>query len=336
MFYSFVVPAFNRPDEIRELLASLVQLNLPASSFDGLEVIIADGSPDEILVSVIAEFKNQLRIEHIHRPKLAISPSRNLGAEVAKGDYVIFLDSDVILPADYLIHLHASLQKNPADAFGGPDAAHGSFSSVQKAINFAMTSYLTTGGIRGGKKQLHAYNPRGFNMGIKKEIFKKMNGFSPLTCGEDIELSIRILEAGYSVQLIPEAFVYHKRRSTFKSFFRQVFRFGAARINIYYHHRKELKLTHFFPSAFLIFLIAGVIGSLFSKLIFTTFLPLTGVYYAAIFILSSLKEKSIEVGLLSLVASTCQLCGYGSGFLTNGFEVFVKGNKNGLGLGASK
>ncbi|MBS1491292.1 MAG: glycosyltransferase [Bacteroidetes bacterium] len=336
LFYSFIVPAFNRPDEINELLGSFTRLSLPASSFEGFEIIIADGSPTEILVPVIAEYKDRLQVEHLHRPRLAISPARNWGAEKAQGEYLIFLDSDVILPPTYLVHLHSSLLKNPTDAFGGPDAAHPSFSPTQKAISFAMTSYLTTGGIRGGKKQLHAYNPRGFNMGVKKEIFKKMNGFSSLTCGEDIELSIRILEAGYSVRLIPEVFVYHKRRNTFKSFFRQVFRFGAARINIYYYHRKELKLTHFFPSAFLIFLVAGVISFFFSKLIFTTFLLLTGIYYLAVFITATLKEKNVWVGLLCLIAATYQLSGYGSGFLANAFEVFVKGNKNGLSLGASK
>ncbi|MBS1949419.1 MAG: Glycosyltransferase [Cytophagales bacterium] len=336
LFYSFIIPAFNRPDEINELLASFTELNLPVSSFDGFEVIIADGSPSDILANIIAGFKNHLRVEHLHRPKLAISPSRNLGAAHAKGGYLIFLDSDVILPKDYLNHLHSFLLQNKTDAFGGPDAAHESFSDTQKAISFAMTSYLTTGGIRGGKKQLHTYNPRGFNMGVKKEIFQQMNGFSSMTCGEDIELSIRILEAGYSVLLIPDAFVYHKRRSTFKSFFRQVFRFGAARINIFCHHRKELKLTHFFPSAFLIFLIVGIIGSIISPIIFKIFISVIALYYGMILIFSSFQEKSLKVGLLSIIGATCQLCGYGSGFLANGFEVFVKGNKDGLNLGASK
>ncbi len=336
MFYSFIVPAFNRPDEVEDLLNSFVSLALPTSGFEDFEVIIADGSPTDVLAPIIADFKSKVKVVHLHRPRLAISPSRNLGAENAQGDYFIFLDSDVILPPNYLINLHASLSSDPVDGFGGPDAAHTSFTRVQKAISFAMTSYLTTGGIRGGRKQLHQYNPRGFNMGIKKSVFNHVNGYSSMTCGEDIELSIRILEAGFKINLIPEAFVYHKRRSTFRSFFRQVFRFGAARINIYYRHRDQLKITHLFPSAFLLFLIFGFASVLVSQLIFQLFLLIAGIYYAAIFLSASFQEKSIHVGLLSIVSATCQLCGYGAGLLANAFEVFIKRNTQGLGLGASK
>lgn len=336
MFYSFIIPAFNRPDEIRELLESFTQLQLPVDGFLGFEVIIADGSPTTILSEVIKSFNAQVKIQHLHRPRLAISPARNLGAEHATGDYLIFLDSDVILPKHYLVAVHHALIAEKIDAFGGPDAAHASFTNVQKAISFAMTSYLTTGGIRGGKTQLHQYNPRGFNMGIRKEVFEKMKGFSAFTCGEDIELSIRIVKDHFTVRLIPDAFVYHKRRTTFKSFFRQVFRFGAARINIFYRHRSELKITHLFPSAFLIFLIVGLASVLVSASVFKLFLAVITVYYGAIFLLSTIQERSILVGVLSIIASTCQLCGYGSGLLSNAFAVFVQGKKDGLELGASK
>ncbi|HEU5290091.1 MAG TPA: glycosyltransferase, partial [Cyclobacteriaceae bacterium] len=171
LFYSFIIPAFNRPDEIRELLESFMLLTAPTQNYQGFEVIIADGSPTTILTEQIRSFESKLSVQHLHRPKLGISPSRNLGAQRAKGDYLIFLDSDVILPAGYLTALHSALQADKIDAFGGPDAAHASFTNVQKAISFAMTSYLTTGGIRGGKKQIHQYNPRGFNMGIRKDVF---------------------------------------------------------------------------------------------------------------------------------------------------------------------
>lgn len=336
MFYSFVIPAFNRPDEIRELLESFSRLDLPGKDFQGFEVIIADGSPTTILEEVIKSFQSKVNVLHLHRPRLAISPARNLGSEHAKGDYLIFLDSDVILPKEYLLSVHDALSREKIDEFGGPDAAHTSFTNVQKAISFAMTSYLTTGGIRGGKKQIHQYNPRGFNMGIRKEVFQKMQGFSSFTCGEDIELSIRIVNDHFNVKLIPDAFVYHKRRTNFKSFFRQVFRFGAARINIFYRHREELKITHLFPSVFLIFLVVGFSTVLFSSFLFKLFLIAIGVYYSAIFILATLQEKSILVGLLSIIASTFQLCGYGSGLLSNAFAVFVQGKRDGLELGASK
>lgn len=338
MYYSFIIPTFNRPDEVTELLESFTMLLLPSSStgFDGFEIILADGSVSEVLKPIVEVYKSKLTINHLHKPKLAISPSRNLGGQHAKGGYIIFLDSDVILPPEYLQVVHNALRRDTIDAFGGPDAAHASFTDIQKAISYAMTSYLTTGGIRGKAKQIHQYNPRGFNMGVRKTVFEQVGGYSTFECGEDIELSIRIIEAGFVVKLIPEAFVYHKRRTTFKSFFRQVFRFGAARINIYYRHRSELKLTHLFPAAFFLFLLVGFSLALVSFFLFKIFLGVIMLYYGIIFFDASLKNKSIAVGILSVVASTLQLCGYGIGFLLNAYAVFIKGNRNGISLGASK
>lgn len=183
---------------------------------------------------------------------------------------------------------------------------------------------------------MHQYNPRGFNMGIRKSVFESVNGYSNMTCGEDIELSIRIIKAGYSVKLIPDAFVYHKRRSTFKSFFRQVFRFGAARINIFQRHNSELKITHLLPSIFVIFLFGGLTGALFSTPIRILFLSSLSFYLLVIFIHSTVQNKNFIVGLKSILASTFQLTGYGLGFLTNAFSVFILGKKDGIELGASK
>lgn len=309
---------------------------LAEEGFQGVEIIFADASPGEVLSPVIAQFATQLSIIHLHQPYLPISPSRNLGAETARGDYVIFLDSDVILPPLYLKAIHRFVKLESPDAFGGPDEAHPSFTTLQKSISFAMTSYLTTGGIRGKKKQIHQYNPRGFNMGVRKDVFSKVNGYSNFVCGEDIELSIRIIREGFKVCLIPEAFVYHKRRTNFKSFFRQVFRFGAARINLYYRHRDQLKLTHMFPAAFFLFMVCGILMAFIHAGLFKLFVLFMAAYYLLIFIESTVTNKSISVGVLSVVASTLQLCGYGLGFLANWFVVFVKGKPEGMRLGASK
>jgi cellulose synthase/poly-beta-1,6-N-acetylglucosamine synthase-like glycosyltransferase len=334
--YSFVIPTFNRPDEVTELLESACILDIPKENFGGFEIIFADGSPTDILKPIIEKYTQKLNIQHLHKPKLAISPSRNLGAENAKGEYLIFLDSDVILPEGYLLAIHNEVSKSQPACFGGPDAAHKDFTPLQKAISFSMTSYFTTGGIRGGKKQIHKYNPRGFNMGIKKTVFEEVDGYSDFVCGEDIELSISIINKGYETKLIPDAFVYHKRRNTLKSFFRQVYRFGVARVNIFSRHPKELKITHLFPSAFFLFLVLGLLSSLVNETIFELFLMFISIYFFAIFINSTLQNRSLQVGFLSIITSVFQLCGYGLGFINNWFTLFILGKKEGLSLGASK
>jgi cellulose synthase/poly-beta-1,6-N-acetylglucosamine synthase-like glycosyltransferase len=319
---------------VQELLESFSKLKVPSSA--NFEIIFVDGSPTEILKPVIQNFTASLPVHHEYKPKLAISPSRNLGAQLAKGDYLIFLDSDVILPSEYLEQVNTFLQNTNADSFGGPDKAHESFTDTQKAISYAMTSFLTTGGIRGGKQHLHKFHPRGFNMGIRKSVFDAVSGYSSMTCGEDIELSIRIIEAGYNVQLNPDAFVYHKRRSTFKSFFRQVYRFGAARINIFQRHRSELKITHMFPAAFVLFLDAGIILSFFFPLVAKVFSGAVGAYFLIIFLDATFQNRSLKVGSMSVIASLLQLMGYGLGFISNAIAVFIGGKKDGIELGASK
>jgi cellulose synthase/poly-beta-1,6-N-acetylglucosamine synthase-like glycosyltransferase len=334
LFYSFIIPCFNRADEVHELLESFAKLTPAGLSM--FEIIFVDGSPTEVLKPVIQAFEKTLPVRHEHKPKLPISPSRNLGAQLAQGDYLIFLDSDVILPEDYLIHVDRFLQQAQVDSFGGPDKAHASFTDIQKAISYAMTSFFTSGGIRGGKQHIHQYNPRGFNMGIRKNVFDAVHGYSSMTCGEDIELSIRIIKAGYAVKLNPEAYVYHKRRSTFKSFFRQVFRFGAARINIFQRHRSELKVTHLLPAFFVLYMITGLVGTVFNPLIRMVFLSSLGFYFLLILAQSTAQSGSFSVGMKSIVASVLQLSGYGLGFLSNAFSVFVLGKKDGMELGASK
>lgn len=317
-YFSIIVPTFNRADEVDELLNSLTH-----QSLHEFEIILADGTPDELLVNVINKYQAQLPILHLHRPRLGISESRNLGCQHAKGQYFIFLDSDCVLPPDYLNNVHRGLAINGLDAFGGPDAADTSFTPLQKAISYSMTSMLTTGGIRGRKKHVGQFHPRGFNMGISREVFERTNGYSSLKCAEDIEFSIRIISMGFKTGLIPEAYVFHKRRTSFKAFFRQVYRFGAARINIYKLYPKELKLTHFFPAAFLMALLFCLISPIISIKLSLICLILLVLYLSLIFVDSTLKNKSPRVGALSIIAVLIQFGGYGSGFIANFVQLII-------------
>lgn len=326
--YSFVIPTFGRPDEVDEFLGSLV--NQKNKNF---EVIIADGTPKESLESVANKYKDKVPFTFIYEEYLPVSDARNRGAKMAKGEYIIFLDSDCIIPENYLNEVENYLQKNEIDLFGGPDAADVNFTPIQKAISYSMTSLFTTGGIRGKKNHIGVFHPRGFNMGMKKNVFESVNGYDEnFKCGEDIDLSIRILKSGYKSALISDAYVYHKRRTDFKKFFKQVFRFGAARINLFKRHKTELKITHLFPLLFILYTVLGWVSFFIHIYIGFAWLASIIIYTISIFIDSSIKNKSIHVGLLSINASYIQLYGYGWGFVRNGTEVFIKGNEKGLKL----
>lgn len=326
--YSLIVPTFGRPDEVTEFLESLTQ-----SSFKNFEVVIADGTPGKSLENEVQPFLSMMAIQFLYSEGLPVSDARNWGAKEAKSNWFIFLDSDCIIPPHYLQTIHDFLEKNQVDAFGGPDASHISFTPVQKAISYSMTSLFTTGGIRGHMKHIGKFHPRGFNMGISRNAFETVKGYdTSFRCGEDIDLSIRILKAGFYSALIPNAYVYHKRRTDFNKFFKQVFRFGAARINLYLRHKEELKVTHLFPLLFLVYIVTGPIWFIPSIFAGVGWMSSLFIYAFCIGTDSAIKNKSIWIGLLSVRAAFTQLLGYGWGFMLNAIEVFIKGNRQGIRL----
>ena len=245
MRYSVIIPVFNRPDEVDELLQSLT-----AQTFRDFEVIVVEDGSTLPCREVVARYAGALNVHYFCKPNSGPGQTRNYGAERSRGEYLIILDSDCILPPGYLSAVEQELRRCPADAFGGPDRAHASFTPLQKAINYSMTSFFTTGGIRGGRKKMDKFYPRSFNMGIRREVYRALGGFSAMRFGEDIDLSIRIFQGGYACRLFPEAWVWHKRRTDFRKFFKQVHNSGIARINLYKKHPESLKIVHLLPAAF--------------------------------------------------------------------------------------
>ena len=243
--FSVIIPVYNRPDEVDELLDSLVK-----QTYRNFEVIIVEDGSSVTCEPVVDKYKSLLDVHYYYKSNSGPGQTRNYGAERSSGTYLLILDSDCVLPPAYLSAIEEELQRDEADAFGGPDRAHDSFSTIQKAINYAMTSFFTTGGIRGGKKKMDKFYPRSFNMGIRADVYKALGGFSKMRFGEDIDFSIRIFKAGYRCRLFPEAWVWHKRRTDFRKFFKQVHNSGIARINLYKKYPDSLKLVHLLPAVF--------------------------------------------------------------------------------------
>ena len=305
-YFSLIIPVFNRPDEVNELLESLTKQRCK-----DFEVIIVEDGSQVPCDAVVKNYSDLLDIHYYNKPNSGPGQSRNYGAERASGEYLIVLDSDCIIPEGYLDAVKAELNAAPADAFGGPDRAHESFTDIQKAINYAMTSFFTTGGIRGGKKKLDKFYPRSFNMGIKADVYKALGGFSKMRFGEDIDFSIRIFKGGYKCRLFPEAWVWHKRRTDLRKFFKQVHNSGIARINLYKKYPESLKLVHMLPAVFTVGVVLLLLGTPFIPLLST----LIWLFMLIVFVDSSVQNKSIKIGALSVVASFVQLIGYGTGFL---------------------
>lgn len=306
MIFSVIIPVYNRPQEVKELLESLFHQN-----YKDFEVIVVEDGSSVSSKEVVAQFSSCLDVRYYEKSNSGPGQSRNYGAKRSKGDYLIILDSDVILPPGYLDAVCEELRRKPADAFGGPDRADDSFTPMQKAINYAMTSFFTTGGIRGGKRKMDKFYPRSFNMGIRREVYEALGGFSNMRFGEDIDFSIRIFKNGYSCRLFPEAWVYHKRRTDLRKFFKQVYNSGIARINLYKKYPDSLKLVHLLPAFFTVGTTLLLLGSTLT--LFSPFLLL--LYAFLIFVDATLQTGSVGVGIRSVAASFVQLLGYGSGFL---------------------
>ena len=325
MKYSIIVPVFNRPDEIDELLESLTR-----QTFNDFEVIIVEDGSQKPCKEVCDKYTDKLNLKYFMKENSGPGQSRNYGAEHSEGEYLLILDSDVVLPENYLYAIEEELHRDKADAFGGPDRAHNSFTDTQKAISYSMTSFFTTGGIRGGKKKMDKFYPRSFNMGIRREVYNKLGGFSKMRFGEDIDFSIRIFKAGCKCRLFPGAWVYHKRRTDFRKFWRQVYNSGIARINLYKKYPESLKLVHLLPMVFTVGVgiccILAMTGVIIKVPLLTALglLPLL-LYSLLIFTDSSIQNKSIKIGILSIRAAFTQLTGYGCGFIEAWWKRCVQG-----------
>ena len=325
MKYSIIVPVFNRPDEIDELLESLTH-----QTFNDFEVIIVEDGSQKPCKEVCDKYTDKLNLKYFMKENSGPGQSRNYGAERSEGEYLLILDSDVVLPENYLYAIEEELHRDKADAFGGPDRAHNSFTDTQKAISYSMTSFFTTGGIRGGKKKMDKFYPRSFNMGIRREVYNKLGGFSKMRFGEDIDFSIRIFKAGCKCRLFPGAWVYHKRRTDFRKFWRQVYNSGIARINLYKKYPESLKLVHLLPMVFTVGVgiccILAMTGVIIKAPLLTVLglLPLL-LYSLLIFTDSSIQNKSTKIGILSIRAAFTQLTGYGCGFIEAWWKRCVQG-----------
>lgn len=314
--YSIIIPVYNRPDEVEELLACLVK-----QTYKNFEVVIVEDGSVTKCDQVVENFRGRLDIQYYYQINTGQGFARNTGFQYAKGDYFIILDSDALIEPNYLEIVEKQLNKQFLDLYGGPDRDHPNFTPIQKAISYSMTSLFTTGGIRGSEKNLGGtFHPRSFNMGLSRDVWKKTQGFIITRMGEDIEFSIRAISLGFKSGLIPEAFIYHKRRTSFVQFYRQLRFFGKARINISRFFSKELKLIHTFPMVFTLACFSIPLWYFISMPMFYLAISLLGIYVLLNFTDSSIKNKSVWVGLLSIVAVFVQLIGYGIGFMTEGWK----------------
>lgn len=314
MKYSFIIPVFNRPDEVDELLESLTHQTLR-----DFEVVVVEDGSDVPCRDVVERYADRLQVHYYAKPNSGPGQTRNYGVERAKGDYVLILDSDVVLPEGYLQAVDNELAATPCDAFGGPDRAHASFSKMQKAINYAMTSFFTTGGIRGGKKKMDKFYPRSFNMGVRRAVYHELGGFSAMRFGEDIDFSTRLIRSGHVSRLFQSAWVWHKRRTDLRKFFKQVHNSGIARIHLTKRHPGTLKAVHMLPAVFTLGCALLVVLAVAAALLgcphwWALLLPFV-LFALIIGVDATRSERSVGVGWRAVAAAYVQLTGYGSGFL---------------------
>ena len=315
ILFSIIVPVYNRPEEVADLLRSLEN-----QTDKGFEIIIVEDGSTILSLPDDSNIPNGLRLKYFKKSNEGRSIARNYGIVRADGDYFIFVDSDCILPPEYIATVRRCISEQPADCFGGPDAAHDSFSDTQKAINYAMTSFLTTGGIRGGKVSMEKFTPRTFNMGFSREVYDKVEGFREMF-SEDIDMSTRIRMAGFSISLYQDAYVYHKRRGNLKKFWKQVHVFGMSRITLQLLYPGSMKLVHWLPALFTIGAALMIIGSIFCRWMIV---PLCA-YLVALWIGGVCSTKSLKTGSLAVIASMVQLIGYGTGFIQDYFSKIIMG-----------
>ncbi|WP_026950874.1 glycosyltransferase [Algoriphagus mannitolivorans] len=320
MFFSIIIPVYNRPQELEELLESIA-----LQSFRDFEVIVVEDGSSVTAEEVVSRFAPKIELQYFYQENTGQGFARNFGMRQAKGEFFVILDSDVLLPKEYLKIVYEGIFSRKLDAFGGPDAADSDFSDLQKAMDFAMTSFWTTGGIRGKLKDPSKYQARGYNMGVSKDVFLATQGFVDPNQGEDIEWSIRIKKSGFNLELIQEAFVYHKRKNTLVSFAKQAFSFGRNRVNVSRFHPEAIKLVHWMPSCFLVFILSLPVFALGYPFLFKVQLAFLASWILAVIFSAFSRYKSMQVVFLSLLASITQLLSYGLGLIYEWLRKIFRG-----------
>ncbi|QSE95909.1 glycosyltransferase [Fulvivirga lutea] len=310
-FYSVIIPIYNRPQEIDELLESLTK-----QTYTNFEVLVIEDGSSKKCEHIVQKYADKLDVQYYFKENSGQGFSRNFGFEKAKGNYFIVFDSDCLIPEHYFQAVEDYLTEHKVDAFGGPDKAHASFTPMQKAISYSMTSPFTTGGIRGNKKHYGTFHPRSFNMGISRKVFEKVGGYKITRMGEDLEFSMRIIKAGFKTALIPDAYVYHKRRTSLPQFYKQLHFFGRARINVGRFYEEEVKLFHWFPALFTLGFISLPFWSAVNIYVSMAAYSVYGLFFLINFSSSLAQNKNIHVAVLSIATSFVQLFAYGVGFLT--------------------
>ncbi len=313
-YYSFIIPVYNRPQEIKELLESFLLL----SYIKPFEIVIIEDGSSESAEPIVKEFSEKLSISYYFKENSGPGDSRNFGMRKAKGNYYIILDSDCLVPPHYLETVGSFLENTYVDCYGGADAAHNNFTPLQKAINYTMTSFLTTGGIRGSKKSVNTFEPRSFNMGISKKAFESTGGFAKIHPGEDPDLSQRILKSGFKTVFIPDAYVFHKRRISWSKFYTQVKKFGLVRPILNKWHPSAAKITFWFPTLFVVFTILSIVCGVFISPLYL--IPLL-LYLGVLCLDAGLRNKSLVIGCMVIWAVCIQFFGYGLAFLKSTFYI---------------
>ena len=321
MFYSVIVPVYNRPQEIHSLLACLA-----IQAYKNFEVIVVESGSSIKSEDVVKIYSSKINVRYFLRGNDGQGFSRNYGMSQAKGEFFIILDSDVLLDPDFIENIHMGIQDAGLDAYGGPDKLHPAATDMQKAVNYSMTSFLTTGGIRGSKKNKGKFYPRSFNMGISRKVYEATGGYKLPFMGEDIELSARIMTLGFKIGLIENAYVYHERKKDLKSYYKQMQWFGRARININRFFPNTFKIIHLVPVLFVSYLIGTfTIMALHWQIGYALSLPLQ-IFFFCVFVDSLFQYHDLKVALYSIPTVFIQLYGYAIGMLQEFLGIGIKRN----------
>ncbi len=323
IFISVITPSYNRASELEHLMRSISAQSIDHNLF---ELIISDdGSTDdtEALINSWQE-KASFSIKYISQENKGPGAARNHGLEKSIGELILFIDSDCEAHPKWIETIVDEYHKSEFDACGGPDGGKKDFTLLQKAIDYSMTSFFTTGGMRGhSEKMISKFYPRTHNMGVKRDKYEAVGGFGNLRHGQDIEFSHRIRTSGGKIRFIKNALVYHRRRTSLRQFIKQVFNWGVARINLGKIDTAMLEPVHFLPSlsillSLFIILIIYQLDWGISEIFLLFFSPLS-----IICLLGALNKKDLRVFPILLLVIPIQIFGYGLGFLQAYIRRFI-------------
>ena len=315
---TFIIPVRNEEKYIGSCITSLLSLDYP---MDKIEILFAEGQSTDGTRAIIEGYAKKFKgIKIFDNPTGNTSIGRNIGVQNATGEFIMNFSGHAVVPKEFLTLIMKKFSVQPREVAG---VGVSNISPEKQTFHAQVAGAAFLGFMAGSGffMQNTVFNDERFvgHMSFtcyRREIFDLVGNFDPdFWCGQDAEFDIRVRQKGYKILYTPETAVLHYKRDTPGALFRQLYRYGIARMKMIKKHPQTWRIFHFFPSFFVLGVSLLILLALLSVIPWTVIGVLTLLYLALCFVSSARVTQDPLIIISSPFYYILIKLAYGLGFL---------------------